>query len=139
MASKPKPEFVELTTGLKGFEEVLSTVSNERLVVVDVHQEWCGPTVAIMSFLNQLWIDLDDANRKISLYTLALDESSPEMAKIVKRLQAICDPDVKIAQQGCKPLFLVLRNGMCVGTVDGVNTPSLSMYMKLHLPKPVKA
>ena len=96
-----------------------------------VHQEWCGPTSAILSYVNQLWIDLEDAHKKVHLSSLAIEDSSTQL---IKKIQSICDPDVKVANQGCKPLFLLFRNGMCVGTVDGVNSPAISMYVKLHTP-----
>jgi len=98
-----------------------------------VHQEWSGPCSAIFVFLNQLWVDLEDANKKIGLYTLGLDDSSTQL---VRKLQALIDPDVKLANQGCRPLFVLFKNGQCVGTVDGVNTPVLSMLINLHVAKP---
>ena len=42
---------------------------------------------------------------------------------------------IKLADQGCKPLFLILRHGHCVGVVDSVNTPSIRMLIDLNVPK----
>jgi len=136
MAAKQKPEFSVIGADVSNFNRMLDEASQDKLVLVDVHQEWSGPTGAIMPFLNQLWVDLEDANQKILLASLALDEGNPANPALVKRLQQLVDPEVKVANQGCKPLFMLLKGGLCVATVDGMNSPALKMYLSLHLPKP---
>jgi hypothetical protein len=136
MAAKQKPEFTAISPDLTNFNKLLDEVSQEKLVLVDVHQEWSGPTGAIMPFLNQLWVDLEDANSKIHLSSIALDEGNPANPALVKRLQQLVDPEIKVANQGCKPLFILLKGGLCVATVDGMATPALKMFLGLHLPKP---
>ncbi len=47
--------------------------------------------------------------------------------------------EVKLSST-CKPVFLLLRNGAIVGTVDGLNTGVMSMLLEIHVPKlPKKA
>ena len=129
--SKAKPEFVALCNQAE-FDRLITETSMERIVLVDVHQVWCGQTLAIMPFLNQLWVDLEDAPGKIHLASLAVDD---DKQALLKRIQQVCDPDIKVAKQGCRPLFRIFKQGQCVATVDGVNSPVIRMYLDLHLPK----
>lgn len=132
--AKAKPEFTALSSQTE-FDKVITEMSMDRIVLVDVHQDWCGQTLAIMPFVNQLWVDLEDAPGKIYLASLAVDD---DKQALLKRIQQVCDPDVKVGKQGCRPLFLLFKHGQCVATVDGVNSPVIRMYLDLHLPKPKK-
>lgn len=85
--------------------------------------------------MNQVWMDVDNADSKIALFTLAVDESTTSLNK---KVQATMDPDIKLAKQGCRPLFLVVRHGQCVGTVDGVDAPQLNIHLQNNLPKAQK-
>lgn len=135
MAARQKPEFGIISTEV-AFAAALAELSQEKAIVLDVHQEWCGPTSAIMSYLNQLWVDVENCNSKIALFTLALDGENT--AGLQKAVQKIIDPEVKLANQGCRPLFVVLRHGQCVGTVDGVDAPKLNMFLMSNIPKAAK-
>eukprot|EP01006_Ploeotia_vitrea_P061919 TRINITY_DN79585_c0_g1_i1.p1 TRINITY_DN79585_c0_g1~~TRINITY_DN79585_c0_g1_i1.p1 ORF type:complete len:104 (-),score=2.93 TRINITY_DN79585_c0_g1_i1:3-275(-) len=53
--------------------------------------------------------------------------------EIREKLQSLA-PDIKFDQQGCRPLFLLLRNGACVATVDGLNVPTIASSLKLWIP-----
>ena len=50
--SRPKPEPVSINN-----EEELKlaiSMSYKKFVVLDIHQDWCGPTLAVMPFFNQV-------------------------------------------------------------------------------------
>ncbi len=51
--SRPKPEPVQLNS-VTDFEHALDTISHQKLVLIDCHADWCGPTLAITPFLNQV-------------------------------------------------------------------------------------
>lgn len=55
---------------------------------------------------------------------------TPEVNKLLKALA----PDVHFENQGCRPLFLVLRNMHVVAKVDGVSPPMIDFYLKQFLP-----
>ena len=128
MSTRPVPKFVALITE-KELANLL-TISDDSLVILDYHQEWSGQTLAILPFLNQLWMEIDDCEKRIHLASCATDV--PGSQKIV---QSWAGADIKVAYQGCKPLFIVLRQGQAIGSVDGLNTPVLRMLIDLYLPK----
>jgi len=54
----------------------------------------------------------------------------------VKKIEIWCKTGgVDITTQGCKPLFIVLRHGQCVGVVDQANPAALRMLIDLNVPK----
>ena len=132
MAGRPKCE-PEVLANLAALEAVIPN-SESKVIIVDVHKNWCGPAIAIMSFMNQIWSDYDDANSRIGFHTISI-ESTPDMVKKIQTYVAAAHSDVKVANHGCKPLFIVFRKGECVGVVDGLNTPELSSLVSLHIPK----
>lgn len=128
MANRPIPVWNEV----KSLEELqaLLTLSESKLMLIDVHEEWCGQTTAIQPFLNQLWIDIDDCDKKIQLNNVR--SNLPGAQKLI---QQWAGNEVKVANQGCKPLFLLLRHGHAVATIDGALPPLLRMYIDLNIPK----
>ena len=128
MASRPIPVWTEC----KSVEELQGylVTSENKLILVDVHEEWCGQTTAIQPFLNQLWIDIDDCDRKIQLVNVRSNLNGAQ-----KVIQQWTGSEVKVANQGCKPLFILLRHGHSVATIDGALPPLLRMYIDLNIPK----
>jgi hypothetical protein len=111
------------------FNHLLEVESENSLIIIDCHQEWCGPCMAIIPFYNQLWIDIDDASKRIIPCTL--DISLPNMSK---KIQSLVGNEVKLSDQGCRPLFLILRQNHLVGVVNGCTTPLIRMYIDMNIP-----
>ena len=129
-AGRPVPVFTELNSvdELKA----LLVASESKLILIDIHEEWCGQTTAVQPFLNQLWIEIDEPDKKIQLTNVR--SNIPGVQKLA---QQWAGNEVKVAQQGCKPLFILLRHGQAVATIDGALPPLLRMYIDLHVPKKV--
>ena len=115
------------------FDQLVNQTSESQLIIIDCHEDWCGPCMAIIPFYNALWLELDDPDKRIVPCTL--DRSS---AKFNKKLQSLLGSELKLDAQGCRPLFICIKNKQAVGTVNGCNTPTLRMYIDLHIPKIVK-
>ncbi len=126
-AKKGAPEPTPIKS-LPEFNDLLDEVSQNKVVVIDLHQEWCGPAAAIQPFWNSQWLEVENAKDRIALCSLCLDADKALLARVQK------DCEVKL-NTTCKPVFLLLRLGQVVGTVDGLNTAVLSMLLDLHLPK----
>lgn len=124
VVSKPSP--VCLSTE-KDYLQMLS-LSENMFVLLDLHEDWCGPTKAAIPYFNQLWIDVDDAGKRI--YLASLSSAQQDLRSKVKSL---C-PNIDIESQGCRPLFIVIRNGHMVASIDGINPPMIDFYLKLFLP-----
>lgn len=106
--------------------------SNTRLIIIDAHQEWCGPCTALQSFFNQIWVDFDDPSKRVMICQVPLVGGS------VKKIQDLLGNDIKVALQGCRPLFLLLRGGHTVAIVDGLNAPLIRMHFEMNIPKAAK-
>ncbi len=79
------------------------------------------------AFYIQMYAEYDNPEDRIYLASCAFND------QITKKLQTLC-PDYKIKGQGCRPLFLILRSGQCVGVVDGLSAPSIAGNVKLFIP-----
>jgi thiol-disulfide isomerase/thioredoxin len=90
----------------------LLELSEDKLIFLDVHADWCGPCNALNPFLNQLWIDLEDPEKRILLTSISTEIAGKDGLKLIQKWAG---NEVKIEQNGCKPLFIVLRHGQAVG------------------------
>lgn len=130
--ARSKPDIVPINSE-HDFSHLINNDSLEKLIIVDVHQDWCGPTQAIMPFYNQIWIEIDDPEKRISL--TSVPSSLPNVARNIHGLF----PDLKLNNQGCRPLFLLFRDGHGIEAIDGLNTPHLKFLIDLYLPPLAKA
>ena len=120
----PDPTVID---SLAKFNDDLENTSLDKLVVVDLHREWCGPATAITPFWNKCWSDFPEVDKRLKVCTLCLETvADKELEKLVAN-----GCDVKLDKQGCKPTFILLRSGQIVATVDGLNTAVLSMMMDM--------
>lgn len=73
-------------------------------IVVDCHQPWCGKCDAILPTFQRIFLDHDNATKRIIVATASLDI-------LGKSIQAIIPPDahINIEKHGCLPLFLIIR------------------------------
>lgn len=111
--------------------QVITEKSAEQVVVLDVHEGWCGSTTNAMAASHiQIFSDIPEASDRIFLCSI---ETNEEVQNMLKPLA----PEVKFNAQGCRPLYLVFRNGALAGFVDGVNVPAIAALIKLWIP-PVK-
>lgn len=90
----------------------LLELSEDKLIFLDVHADWCGPCNALNPFLNQLWIDLEEPEKRILLTSISTEIAGKDGLKLIQKWAG---NEVKIEQNGCKPLFIVLRHGQAVG------------------------
>ena len=44
------------------------------------------------------------------------------------------DSKIKVETNGCLPLFLFFRHKSCVGTISGVDAPTLLTYISNNIP-----
>ena len=107
-------------------------LSESKVVMIDCHLDWCGPTTAILPFYNALWMEVEEPSDVMQPMTMNIANNPEILTKITPWCKA---QGINIEEQGCKPLFLVLRMGHCVGAVDGCNTANFRMLVDLNLPK----
>ena len=88
------------------------------ILVIDCHQEWCGPCDAIGPTLQRLYLDFDHGDERIALATISYtcDQSAQGgppcgVSPLGEKLQAIIPAaaKLKLENHGCLPLFLCVR------------------------------
>ncbi|OWZ11126.1 hypothetical protein PHMEG_00015903 [Phytophthora megakarya] len=111
---------MELVTKVRDVEhwaQVLES-SDRKLVVVDVHKEWCGPCKIVEPTYKRLVTDIDHAERRLMFVAL----------NVGLHVDGIEDTG------SCKPRFLFFKDRKHFTGVDGANAPQLEQLVKQHLP-----
>ncbi len=129
MARQAGNKFEVAVLDAPSYLEAVHKVSQNMVVIVDVHDDWCGANMAIQQFYSQLWLEIDAPETRIYLSSV-----SKEVPEIYEAFKTTC-PAVKVAAQGCRPLFLVFRHGQLAEVIDGVNTPQIKTAIMNNLPK----
>ncbi|CAK4765589.1 unnamed protein product [Aphanomyces euteiches] len=90
----------------------------EKLIVVDVYQEWCGPCRILEPTYKRIFADISGAESRLlfasACATLKIDNISDN--------------------QSCKPRFVLFRDKKVVADIVGVNVPTLEAAVKQNLP-----
>lgn len=78
--------------------------SEQKLVVVDCHQEWCGYCEAIHPSMSRVLLDYDNIEERF-VY------ASASIGKLASKMQASFpnDANINLEKNGCLPLFAVFR------------------------------
>mmetsp|Transcript_2806 Transcript_2806/g.4301 ORF Transcript_2806/g.4301 Transcript_2806/m.4301 type:complete len:134 (-) Transcript_2806:674-1075(-) len=108
--------------------------SEEKLVVVDIHQDWCGCCEAIHPSISRVLMDYDECESRF-MYC------SASIGKVAEKIKAVlpADSNIDLEKNGCLPLFGVIRGKTCIMTVVGVDSPTLLQQITQNMPdKPVK-
>ncbi|EGZ25011.1 hypothetical protein PHYSODRAFT_487436 [Phytophthora sojae] len=111
---------MELVTKVRDAEhwaQVLES-SEKKLVVVDVHKDWCGPCKIVEPTYKRLATDIDHAERRLMFTTL----------NVGLHIDGIEDTG------SCKPRFLFFKDRKHIADVEGANAPQLELLVKQHLP-----
>lgn len=116
-------------------KDIIETTSEQKLVVMDIHQEWSGPCEALHPTLNRVFNDYDLAEERIVFATAAIGKIGEQA--ILDRLGADHKPQ---GLQSCTPCFALFRNKACVHVFTGVDAPSIMDAIgSLIPPAPKKA
>lgn len=78
--------------------------SDSKLVVVDIHQEWCGCCESVHPSINRVLLDYDECDARFMYCTASI-------GKVGAKIQASLPSDSRIdlEKNGCLPLFGVYR------------------------------
>ena len=78
--------------------------SESRLVVIDLHQEWCGYCDAIHPSISRMFLDYDECETRF-LYC------SASIGKLGAKIQPFLPTDshIDLVKNGCLPLFALVR------------------------------
>merc|ERR1711924_354790 len=99
--------------------------SYEKLTVVDVYKKWSGPTEVILPVFDWIFINVPDADKKVSYFSIEQDDITEwfdsSSAKVVP------------PNYGCRPLFAFFKDEQLITTVKGANAPDITRIVKENL------
>ena len=120
-----------------GWHSMLES-SESKLIILDVHQDWCGPCEAIHPTLARVFADYDDCDERC----ICAAASIKKLGETLIASTFPAEAHINLEKNGCIPIFALYRHKACVTVVGGVDAPSLLSQIALHMPekpKPVGA
>mmetsp|Transcript_64266 Transcript_64266/g.134090 ORF Transcript_64266/g.134090 Transcript_64266/m.134090 type:complete len:137 (+) Transcript_64266:62-472(+) len=109
-------------------------MSETKLVVIDIHQDWCGCCDSIHPSISRVMMDTDECDERF-VY------ASASIGKVGAKIKAALPSDnqIDLEKNGCLPLFGVFKGKVCLMVVVGVDSPTLLQQIQQNMPdKPVK-
>ena len=105
--------------------------SETILVVMDVHQNWCGPCDTMKPTYNSIFNEIDNCEDKVAFTTADIKALTPQLVE----LMATKPSDLDLANHGCMPFFLLVKNKVVVAIVLGADVPTLRDNVVLYAPE----
>lgn len=88
---------------LENGEHLGKFLEESRILVVDCHQNWCGPCETVRPTYNSLMSEIDDCEQRVAFLTANLSELAPAIDDLVK------ETEIDLSNHGCMPFFLVIK------------------------------
>ena len=95
--------------------------SEEKVLVIDCHQNWCGPCETVRPTYNSIFNELQDCDNRVLFLTANLNELTPQINELLKNKAT----DIDLANHGCMPFFLIVKNKAIATTILGADVPQL--------------
>lgn len=111
---------VKAITDAEDFESCMAA-SEEKVIVIDCHQNWCGPCETVRPTYNSICNQLKDFEERVLFLTANLKDLQPQVTELLKAKAA----DIDLASHGCMPFFLVVKNKAIATTILGADVPQL--------------
>ena len=108
--------------------------SETFLLVIDCHQNWCGPCDTVKPTYNSIFNELQDCEDRVLFLTANLGELTPQVGELLKTKPT----DLDLANHGCMPFFLIVKAKAIVNTIFGADVPSLKEAVIAQAPMPQK-
>mmetsp|Transcript_8394 Transcript_8394/g.8566 ORF Transcript_8394/g.8566 Transcript_8394/m.8566 type:complete len:137 (-) Transcript_8394:160-570(-) len=105
-------------------------MSEQKVVVIDVHQEWCGACEAMTPTFQRVFLEYDNAENRICVASTSIQKLADKLQGMIPRECA-----VTLDKIGCLPLFLILRFKTCVSAIVGVDAPAILQQIGMNIPE----
>lgn len=109
--------------------DALVQQSQERVVIVNLYQSWCGPCTAMNASFNKIMLDYENAKDRVLFYTCDYETLSNKIQSTFPS-----DTNVHLDRFGCLPLFAVYRFGSIIGLIQGVDAPVILNLVDINIP-----
>lgn len=128
----PDPVVIE---SLEQYQELFENESQTKLIIIDCHQSWCGPTLSMKTFWDKLTTSMEKCWERLQLHSLCIDDPNINESLYKKISAAAMGEGIRVESQGCKPFMIFLRFGAAVSAIDGINPSQINLMLELHAPK----
>lgn len=120
---------------LEDFDAALAR-SSEMLSIVEVHAAWCGPCQPLVPHYQKIFLEHAEGwETRCAFQTITLDKVKGRLAELL----ADGNSEIDLDEQGCAPLFLVLRYGQLTQVIRGANPPALTQAVKSYIPEAARS
>lgn len=96
----------------------LVTEGNNKLTVIDLHTNWCGPCALLANTFRSIAMKIDDWELRVQFLVLDSERVSY----------------YREAQTSSQPKFLFFVGSKQVAMVEGVNVPLIQQYINRYIP-----
>ena len=110
-------------TALSSLEEFEAVVNNpKKIIIVDAHKKWCGPTTVMRATFERIFATTDNAMSRLSFVSIDRDliASHPGFEK---------SPMSEATLKSSRPLFVLFKHKAVVGKVGGCNAPDITQLV----------
>ena len=105
--------------------------SETILVVMDVHQNWCGPCDTMKPTYNSIF----QRDRRLREQGRVYDRGHQNINAAARRAHGDEALDLDLANHGCMPFFLLVKNKAVVAIVLGADVPTSEDNVVLYAPE----
>lgn len=107
------------------------TVSDKKLVVVDIFSEWCGPCDAMLPTFSRVFLEFEGAEDRLAIASASISKLAAMIQPTLPRER----PMINLEKHGCLPIFALYRGRSCIGVVSGPDGASLLNQITLNIPE----
>jgi hypothetical protein len=113
----------------------MMTISDKKLVVVDIYSEWCGPCEAMLPTFAKVFIEFEGADDRIAITSASISKLGTLIQPTLPRES----PQVLLDKHGCCPIFALYRGRTCLGVIIAPDAAVLLNQISLNIPdRPTK-
>ena len=125
------PTFATITSE-EELTEWIDDKSKQLLCVFDMHLSWTGHCQSLTPIFREYAKKYEIECCPERLAVLTLDVSKVEFDNVLGTSK-------ELSKKGCRPLFVLVRNGKLVAKVEDTDAPKLEALITKHLPPPPAA
>ena len=111
--------------------QALMAVSENKLVVVDIYSEWCGPCEAMLPTFARVFVEFEGADERLAIASASIAKLASVIQPTLPREQ----PIINLDKHGCLPIFAIYRHKSCIGIVSGPDASQLLNQITLNIPE----
>ncbi|KAG5176476.1 hypothetical protein JKP88DRAFT_335211, partial [Tribonema minus] len=104
--------------------------SKEKLIVIDIHQDWCGPCETLQPTMHRIALDTTDCANRCGFFSASMGKLKAQVGELLS-----ADARAALEKRGCMPFFALVKGGAVVATVSGADAPLLLSLVKAHTPQ----